>query len=44
MESYEGVGNVPAYRGICYVVLNEFDLGPSDRIPKFEFQVLKDHF
>lgn len=44
MESYEGAGNVPAYRGICYVVLNEFDLGPSDRIPKFEFQVLKGEF
>lgn len=42
IESYEGVGNVPGYRGICYVVLNEFDLGPSNRIPKFEWQILRD--
>lgn len=42
IESYEGVGNVPGYRGICYVVLNQFDLGPSNRIPKFELQLLKE--
>lgn len=42
IESYEGAGNVPAYRGICYVVLNQFDLGPTNRIPKFELQILKE--
>jgi len=41
MESYEGAGNVPGYRGICYVVLNNFDLGPINRIPKFELNILK---
>lgn len=25
IESYEGVGNVPAYRGTCYVVFENFD-------------------
>ena len=25
MESFEGVGNVPAYRGTCYIVLDEID-------------------
>jgi hypothetical protein len=42
IESFEGVGNVPAFRGISYVVLNRFDLGASSSIPKFEFQVLKE--
>ena len=42
IESYEGVGNVPGYRGGCYVVLNNFDLGPSNSVPKFEFQILKE--
>lgn len=44
MEDIEGLNNVPAYRGICYVVLKDFDLGPSKRIPKFEWQVIKDEF
>lgn len=42
--SYEGSNNVPGYRGICYVVLNDFDIGPNKGIPKFEWQVLKDNF
>ena len=42
MESYEGAGNVPGYRGICYVVISDFDLGPVNRIPKFELQILKE--
>ncbi len=42
IESHEGVGNVPGFRGICYVVLDNFDLGPNNAVPKFEFQVLKE--
>lgn len=42
IEEIEGVGNVPAFRNICYVVLKDFDLGPSNAFPKFEFQILKE--
>ena len=41
MESYLGAGNVPAYRGIAYIVLNEFDLGITGRIPNFTFEIVK---
>jgi hypothetical protein len=41
MESYLGVGNVPAYRGYCYAVFNNYPLEKDgNRIPflTFEFQ------
>ncbi|RBB38914.1 hypothetical protein DPV79_16170 [Burkholderia reimsis] len=41
MESYLGVGNVPAHRGICYVVFNGLNLLPyGNVIPTFEFEVM----
>ena len=42
IEANEGVGNVPAYRGISYMVLTDFDLGVSGAIPQFTFEVVKD--
>lgn len=41
MEAILGVGNVPAYRGIAYMVLEDFDLGASGAIPQFSFEVVK---
>ncbi len=41
MESSLGAGNVPAYRGLAYVVLQDFDLGVTGRVPMFSFEVLK---
>ena len=40
MESAQGVGNVPAYRGLAYIVCQNFDLGVSGAIPSFSFEVL----
>jgi hypothetical protein len=40
MESALGVGNVPAYRDLAYIVLPDFDLGVSGAIPSFSFEVL----
>ena len=42
IEAHEGAGNVPAYRGIAYIVLEDFDLGTSGAIPQFSFEVVKD--
>lgn len=42
MESHLGAGNVPAYRGLAYMVLTDFDLGQSGRIPMFSFEVIKE--
>ena len=44
IEAHEGVGNVPAYRGISYIVFEDFDLGASGRIPMFSFEVTKGSF
>lgn len=41
MDAVEGKGNVPAYRGIAYMVLEDFDLGMDGRIPMFSFEVVK---
>lgn len=41
MQSHLGAANVPAYRGLAYIVLNDFDLGVTGRIPIFSFEVLK---
>lgn len=40
MQSLQG-GAVPAYRGIAYIFLKDFDLGASGRVPMFSFEVLK---
>lgn len=40
IESFEGVGNTPAYRGISYVVIEDFPLADyGNRIPNFTFEV-----
>ena len=42
MEAVEGVGNVPAYRGTAYVVLEDLDLSPyGNRVPQFTFEVVR---
>ena len=38
--SVEGAGNVPDYRGMAYMVLTDFDLGASGRVPSFSFEVI----
>jgi hypothetical protein len=40
MERYQGAGNVPAYRGTAYVVIEDFPLEQyGNRIPNFSFEV-----
>lgn len=40
IEEIEGVGNVPAYRGLSYVVIKRFPLAKyGNRIPNFTFEV-----
>ena len=40
IEGFEGVGNVPAYRDLAYVVIEDFPLGDfGNRIPNFTFEV-----
>ncbi len=40
IESYEGVGTTPAYRGMAYVVIEDFPLANyGNRIPNFTFEV-----
>ncbi|MGE0755118.1 MAG: hypothetical protein AB7L92_08175, partial [Alphaproteobacteria bacterium] len=42
MQSYDGVENTPAYRGLAYVVFEQFPLADyGNRIPNFTFEVLK---
>lgn len=42
MESHLGAGNVPAYRGLAYIVLTDFNLGQTGRIPMFSFEIIKE--
>lgn len=40
IESYEGIGSTPAYRGQAYVVIEDFPLANyGNRIPNFTFEV-----
>lgn len=40
IEAYEGVGTVPGYRGLCYVVLERFFLNDyGNRVPQMSFVV-----
>lgn len=42
ITAFEGVGNVPAYRGTAYVVIEDFPLAEfGNRIPNFTFEVKK---
>ncbi len=40
IEGFEGIGNTPAYRGLAYVVVEDFPLAAfGNRIPNFTFEV-----
>jgi hypothetical protein len=40
IESFEGVGNVSAFRGLAYVVFSEFQLADyGNRVPNFRFEI-----
>ena len=42
MDAIEGAGQVPAYRGIAYVVFENLALGQfGNRVPQFSFEVLR---
>ncbi|RPE71299.1 putative tail protein [Pacificibacter maritimus] len=42
METVEGAGNVPAYRGLAYVVLQDLNLARfGNRVPQFTFEVMR---
>lgn len=42
MSATEGEGNVPAYRGLAYVVFEDLELGPfGNRIPQLSFEVIR---
>ncbi len=42
IQSIEGIDNTPAYRGLAYVVLEDFPLADyGNRIPNFSFEVKK---
>jgi hypothetical protein len=42
MEAIEGVGEVPAYRGTAYVVMENLPLAQfGNRVPQFSFEVLR---
>ncbi len=42
IESYHGVGATPAYRGMAYVVIEDFPLADyGNRIPNFTFEVTR---
>jgi hypothetical protein len=42
IESYQGVGKTPAYRGMAYVVIEDFPLADyGNRIPNFTFEVTR---
>ncbi len=42
MEAHLGVGKVPAYRGMAYVVIKDFPLAAfGNRIPNFTFEIVR---
>ena len=43
IESYKGVGNVPAFRGTCYMVFKNLQLEDfGNTIPSFQVEVVRD--
>ncbi|KCV83511.1 hypothetical protein ATO10_02085 [Actibacterium atlanticum] len=43
MEALEGEGEVPAYRGIAYVVIEDLELTDfGNRVPQFTFEVIRE--
>ncbi|MEM1273863.1 MAG: glycoside hydrolase TIM-barrel-like domain-containing protein [Pseudomonadota bacterium] len=42
IEAVEGAGEVPAYRGMAYVVIEDLQLNPyGNRVPQFSFEVVR---
>ena len=42
IETIEGAGRVPAYRGIAYVVIEDLELGEyGNRVPQLSFEVIR---
>ena len=42
IEAIEGAGQVPAYRGVAYVVFEDMDLSAfGNRVPQFSFEVVR---
>ena len=42
IEAVEGTGNVPGFRGVAYVVMEDLDLGRfGNRVPQFSFEVMR---
>ncbi|MDX1949053.1 MAG: glycoside hydrolase TIM-barrel-like domain-containing protein [Rickettsiales bacterium] len=42
IESFEGIGKTPAYRGLAYIVLEDFEITEfRGRIPNFFFEVVR---
>lgn len=42
MEAVEGAGQVPAYRGLAYVVIEDLELSAfGNRVPQFSFEVVR---
>lgn len=42
MEAVEGAGNVPAFRGLAYIVFKDLAIGDfGNRIPSFSFEVIR---
>lgn len=42
IEARQGAGNAPAYRGVAYVVIERFEIGPyGNRIPQLQFEVIR---
>ena len=39
-EAAVGAGNAPAYRGLAYMVLTDYDLGANPVLPQFSFEVI----
>lgn len=40
IESHLGAGNVPAHRGLAYVVFTQYDITRWGRIPNLEFEIV----
>ena len=41
IEEFEGSGEVPAFRGLAYLLLRNVDLGASGRVPNFTVEVVQ---
>lgn len=42
IEAIEGANNAPSFRGVAYVVIEDFELEPyGNRIPRMEFEVVR---